>query len=133
MSDQVLNLFRQRLEQRLGQRTELDPEMAAFGQGLGLGPPTRQRGEGGSQAPQVATLSNQAPGGAPAPAMPAPMPRQPTPMPSAPAPSAPAQGLSQGPQRDRIPALDGLADRPRQRHRGLVHDRKLGRVLQGDV
>ena len=65
MSDQVLNLFRQRLEQRLGQRTELDPEIAAFGQGLGLGPPVRQRGEGGNQAPQVATLANQAPGGAP--------------------------------------------------------------------
>lgn len=52
--------------------------------------------------------------------------------PQAPAPTqAPPQAATMQTQRDTgIPALDAMANVPKQRSRGLVHDRRMGRVMK---
>ena len=97
--DRVAALFAYRLARRRGEMQDDDPELSSYGQSLGVA---------GMAQPQAAS----------------------------PAPTAPQEVATVGSatpmqtQKDTgIPALDALSNMPRVRSRGLVHDRRLGRVV----
>ena len=131
----VVEFFAMRLARRRGEtRPDEAAAMAdldAYGETLGLAPPAAS---GAKQAPAPATPdrpltagSTAVPGGEAPPAMAppgggAPM-MQP---PGGAAPMAPG-GMKQ--QRPGIPALDALSEMPRRKNRGILHNRKLGRVM----
>ena len=121
----ITELFAMRLARRRGE-TRPDEEatiaeLDSYGENLGI---ARSAGAAQAAAPAM-------PGGqASEPAMPA-MPAQPA---KAAEPATPMQPPGGGdaasvPPRAGIPALDALSEMPKRRHRGIVHDRTLGRVL----
>jgi len=126
----VMRLFAMRRADRMGQLGEGDmeeyEEMARFGEGLGVARvamPGRPQTTGDA-VPAGDSLSSLAP---------PPGSRktgQTDLMASRSAPTAPAMRRN-GLMPSGIPALDELAEAPQRRTRGLVHDRKLGRVRQG--
>ena len=84
----------------------------------------RRRGEMDADDPELSSFGESLGIAGPKPA--------PTP---APAPTAAPQAASTMPPQKNtgIPALDALSEMPRKRSRGLVHDRKLGRVMKAGM
>ena len=122
----VVEFFAMRLARRRGEtRPDEAAAMAdldAYGETLGLAPPAAS---GAKQAPAPATPdrpltagSTAVPGGEAPPAM---APPGAAPM------MQPPGGMKQ--QRPGIPALDALSEMPRRKNRGILHNRKIGRVM----
>ena len=122
----VAELFAMRLARRRGEvRADEDAaigDLDAYGETLGLAPPAAS---GAKQAPAPATPdrpltagSTAVPGGEAPPAM---APPGAAPM------MQPPGGMKQ--QRPGIPALDALSEMPRRKNRGILHNRKIGRVM----
>ena len=125
----VADLFRARMAQRAGELADVDPELASFGESLGV--PSLPGGTGAVQPampgkPVTAPAGPEVPAGDSLASMSPPGEGM---TPSRPTQEEPAAG-SPEPQKMGIPALDALSEMPKKRHRGLVHDRKLGRVLK---
>lgn len=131
----VADLFRMRNADRLGLDVgdadhARDADLSSFGESLGLGArggpapamPGKPVVSGPPDVPAGDALSSMAPPMAGS---------QPTGQTEAMKmranPVAPGDGM----QKSGIPALDALSEMPRKRNRGLVHNRKLGRVLRG--
>ena len=124
----ITELFAMRLARRRGE-TRPDEEASiaeldSYGENLGI---ARSAGAAQAAAPAMPDAQPSAPA---MPAMPA-MPDQPA---TAAEPATPMQPPGGGdaasvPPRAGIPALDALSEMPKRRHRGIVHDRTLGRVL----
>ena len=131
----VAQLFRSRLERRMGKGSGNFEDLDSFGDSIGVARMGGQAPAPQQGAPaQVATLGAStarpampaAPAAAPAPTT---TPVAPTAMPKTPAAST--LGTAKTGHTDTgIPALDMLADMPRKQHRGYTHSRKLGRVLR---
>ena len=127
----AMRLARRRGETQPGEDTAI-ADLDRYGESMGLAPsampkgaqtpapamPGRPLATGSDTAPAGDALSSMAPpGGGPA------APQTDT-MRARAEPMAPGRMPSVG-----IPALDELADRPRPMNRGLMHNRKLGRVM----
>ena len=105
-------LFMLRNKMGMDQMDEADmPEyqsLMQYGEGLGVMPPrTPGMDTGATQQGQVST------------------------MPDSSMQSDAAMPSESAPMRSGIPALDTLSEMPRRRSRGLIHNRKLGRVMPG--
>lgn len=140
MPSRVEDLFRMRLAQRSGELTDANPELTSFGESLGVGPlgggggqpamPGRPvTGPAGAEVPAGDSLASMSPpgeGSAPG--------RQTQEMTMRADPQAPGGDMEPATVSSvrgtmGIPVLDALSEMPRKKHRGLVHDRTLGRVL----
>ena len=126
----VTELFAMRLARRRGE-TRPDEEAAiadldSFGEGLGIGRPAAPPAQ--AKAPAMPGGQASAPAMPDQPAMPAPA----TAMPERPLTGlvAPTAGAAPTPAPAGIPALDALTEKPNRRNRGIMHDRKTGRVTK---
>lgn len=136
----VADLFRMRNADRLGLNVSdadhaRDAELNTFGEGLGIAP----RG-GASTAPAMpgkpvtsgpAVPSGDALGGM-APAGGGPPTGQTDAMQVRANPATPSAATG-GMKRSGIPALDALTEKPKKRNRGLYHNRRLGRIVEGGM
>ena len=117
-------LFAMRLARRRGEtRPDEDPAIAdldRFGESLGIMPGRRASGAGAQPSEPampgrpVTSAGDAIPAG--------------DGLASAYPPGG-GQQVATRPSTSGIPALDALSERPRRKNRGLMHDRKLGRVL----
>ena len=126
-----MRLARRRGETQPGEDAAM-ADLDSYGESIGLASSAMPKGEqtpapampgrplttGSGAAPAGDALSSMAPPGGGPPAS------QPEAMRAQAEPMAPGRMPSVG-----IPALDELADRPRPMNRGLMHNRKLGRVM----
>lgn len=129
----VADLFRMRHAQRTGELTDMDPELSSYGESLGIGPLGGESqpampgkpvtGPAGPEVPAGDSMSAMAPPGGGAPT------GETHAMTARSNPASPGGGVMPR-QKMGIPALDALSEMPKKRSRGLVHDRKLGRVLK---
>jgi len=129
----VADLFRMRMAQRTGELTDADPELTSFGERLGVQPamPGRPVTEpAGAEVPAGDSLASMSPPGEGS--SPVHQTQEMTMRADPQAPGGDMEPATVSSERRKmgIPALDALSEMPRKKHRGLVHDRKLGRVLK---